>query len=57
MARETRSANRFASTSTVTVTLNDVNDNAPVFSDPPYTATVRENSDVGTLIETITVRL
>ena len=38
---------------TITIIIDDVNDNSPKFREPFYSSTVRENSDVGTMITTI----
>lgn len=37
-------------TATVQVTISDVNDNAPQFTSPSYTASLREDSAVGTTL-------
>ncbi|XP_061090060.1 protocadherin alpha-8-like [Conger conger] len=42
-----------SSTSVITVHVSDVNDNAPQFSDPVITVYVKENSQVGSVIYTI----
>ena len=42
------------STVTVTVTIIDENDNAPIFEGTPYTSTLRENTAPG--VEVIVVR-
>jgi hypothetical protein len=39
----------------VTVTVNDVNDNAPVFDQALYSATVVENKPIGTGVLVVTV--
>ncbi|XP_028816305.1 cadherin-related family member 2 isoform X2 [Denticeps clupeoides] len=44
----------FRSTATVTITINDINDNRPTFENDTYTEMVKEHSPVGTLIATIT---
>ncbi|XP_062870545.1 protocadherin alpha-8-like [Trichomycterus rosablanca] len=43
-----------SSSSIITVHVSDVNDNAPVFSSPIVTISVKENSPVGVLLATIT---
>ena len=40
----------------VTVNLQDVNDNPPVFAEDVYTASVKESATTGTPVITITVR-
>ena len=39
----------------VSVSVEDVNDNAPEFEQPPYIGTVLENSPVGTVVLNVTV--
>uniref|UniRef100_UPI003AAA5CF7 protocadherin alpha-3-like n=1 Tax=Centroberyx gerrardi TaxID=166262 RepID=UPI003AAA5CF7 len=43
-----------SSTSVITVHVSDVNDNAPLFSEPLIHVYVKENSQVGTIIKTVT---
>ncbi|XP_071380369.1 protocadherin alpha-3-like [Centroberyx affinis] len=43
-----------SSTSIITVQVSDVNDNAPLFSEPLINVYVKENSQVGTIIKTVT---
>jgi len=38
----------------IQVRVTDMNDNAPFFSDRTYTARVPENTDVGTIVMTVT---
>lgn len=45
---------RLSSTCTVTVEVTDVNDNAPMFEHPTYTATVNESALPGTVVTIIT---
>ncbi|XP_061090059.1 protocadherin alpha-8-like [Conger conger] len=42
-----------SSTSVITVHVSDVNDNAPQFSEPVITVYVKENSQVGSVIDTV----
>uniref|UniRef100_A0A3Q3IMZ7 Cadherin domain-containing protein n=1 Tax=Monopterus albus TaxID=43700 RepID=A0A3Q3IMZ7_MONAL len=42
-----------SSTSVITVHISDVNDNSPHFSEPVVNVYVRENSDVGLIIKTV----
>ena len=44
---------RQMASTTITIIIDDVNDNSPKFREPFYISTVRENSDVGTMITTI----
>ena len=44
---------RQMSFTTITIIVNDVNDNSPEFREPFYFSTVRENSDFGFMIATI----
>mgnify|MGYP001546800505 CR=1 FL=1 len=55
VAREERSPQKQSSTATVTITLQDLNDNTPRFAQASYSTSVRENREVGSVIETITV--
>ncbi|KAJ2947229.1 hypothetical protein O0L34_g16939 [Tuta absoluta] len=50
IAEELHTSPRLSSKASVTITLTDVNDNAPQFSDGPYTATVAENAPAGTWV-------
>uniref|UniRef100_A0A4W6BUW1 Cadherin domain-containing protein n=1 Tax=Lates calcarifer TaxID=8187 RepID=A0A4W6BUW1_LATCA len=43
-----------SNTSTITVYVSDVNDNAPYFPEPVINVYVKENSKVGTVIKTVT---
>ncbi|XP_024919217.1 protocadherin alpha-8-like isoform X2 [Cynoglossus semilaevis] len=43
-----------SSTAVVTVQVSDVNDNAPIFSEPLINVYVKENSPVGAVIKTVT---
>ena len=38
---------------TITIIVNDVNDNSPEFQESFYSSSVRENSDIGFMIATI----
>ena len=44
--------NPMSSTVPLHITVRDVNDNAPVFEDNPIVVTVRENTEVGTVVNT-----
>ena len=44
---------RQMASTTITIIIDDVNDNSPKFRELFYSSTVRENSDVGTMITTI----
>ncbi|KAI5635157.1 cadherin domain-containing protein [Phthorimaea operculella] len=50
IAEELHTSPRLSSKASVTITLTDVNDNAPQFSDGPYTASVAENAPAGTWV-------
>ncbi|XP_074114366.1 cadherin 87A [Cotesia typhae] len=53
IASEDKTASKFSSTATVTVTIKDMNDNAPSFNSATYSATVSETAAPGTNIATI----
>ncbi|KAK0157779.1 hypothetical protein PV328_011474 [Microctonus aethiopoides] len=53
IAEEVDPTTKFSSTATVTVTIADVNDNAPSFNSPTYTALVSETAAPGTSVATI----
>uniref|UniRef100_T1L1Z0 Cadherin domain-containing protein n=1 Tax=Tetranychus urticae TaxID=32264 RepID=T1L1Z0_TETUR len=52
-ATEAFTKERLSSTSTVTVMIEDVNDNQPIFEEEMYTGTVLEDALAGTIIRTI----
>ncbi|XP_078578476.1 cadherin-related family member 1-like isoform X1 [Branchiostoma floridae x Branchiostoma japonicum] len=54
IAREDLAAEHYSSNATVLVTLEDTNDNSPVFSQSKYDLSVAENSPDGTVVGTIT---
>eukprot|EP00058_Branchiostoma_floridae_P001616 XP_002587104.1 hypothetical protein BRAFLDRAFT_130106 [Branchiostoma floridae] len=54
IAREDLAAEHYNSTATVLVTLEDTNDNSPVFNQSKYDLSVAENSPDGTAVGTIT---
>ncbi|XP_035669276.1 cadherin-23-like isoform X2 [Branchiostoma floridae] len=54
IAREDLAAEHYNSTATVLVTLEDTNDNSPVFNQSKYDLSVAENSPDGTVVGTIT---
>ena len=56
VAEELHTNPKLSSTATVTVGITDVNDNAPSFSNPSYTAIVSETARAGTPVTTITAR-
>ncbi|XP_061755810.1 protocadherin gamma-A5-like isoform X8 [Nerophis ophidion] len=45
---------RMSGTMLIHITVLDANDNAPIFTQPTYKATVTENSPVGTIVATVT---
>lgn len=45
----------FVSTATVTIKVNDINDNIPVFEKDAYNLAVPEHCENGIILETITV--
>ncbi|XP_050394981.1 cadherin-23 isoform X6 [Patella vulgata] len=53
VAREVDTVEKRSSTATVTVTVEDMNDNAPVFPNETYVVRVKENTDINTVIQTI----
>jgi len=56
VARETNTEKKLSSTATVTVQVQDLNDNSPRFDKDSYTAIVSENAPQGTEVVTITAR-
>lgn len=56
VARELHTKEKLSSTATITVTVTDINDNAPVFDQESYTATISEMSLPGTLVATIVAK-
>lgn len=54
IAEELYTTPRLSSTATVTVTVTDVNDNAPAFKHVTYSAVVSEQATPGTHVLTIT---
>ncbi|KAJ8670760.1 hypothetical protein QAD02_002019 [Eretmocerus hayati] len=56
VAEELHTNPKLSSTATVTVGITDVNDNAPSFSNPSYTAIVSETAGPNTPVTTITAR-
>ncbi|XP_066259350.1 cadherin-87A isoform X1 [Euwallacea similis] len=56
VARELYTEKKLSSTSTITVTVSDVNDNAPSFDQHSYSAVVSEIASSGTLVTTIVAK-
>lgn len=56
MARESETEERLSSTSTVIVTVEDENDNAPFFESESYTLAVPENATENTEIGSVSAR-
>jgi hypothetical protein len=54
VAQETQTERRLSSTATVAVTVEDANDNAPVFAQDAYEARVAEAAGPGTLVAAVT---
>ena len=50
MVVEDKGAEPLRNTSTVVVNITDLNDQAPIFSQPVYTVTLLENSSPGTIL-------
>ena len=44
---------RQVASTTIAIIVDDINDNSPKFKAPFYSSSVRENSDIGTVITTI----
>lgn len=53
IARELFTKEKLSSTATITVTVTDINDNAPTFDQESYSATISEMAVPGTLVATI----
>ena len=45
----------FVSTATVTIQINDINDNIPEFEEQTYKLSVEEHCENGTIVGTVTV--
>ncbi|XP_076275389.1 cadherin 87A isoform X2 [Rhynchophorus ferrugineus] len=56
VARELYTEQKLSSTATITVSVFDINDNAPVFDQDSYSATVSEVASPGTLVITIVAK-
>ncbi|XP_060802067.1 cadherin-87A [Amyelois transitella] len=53
IAEELHTSPRLSSKASVTISLTDVNDNAPIFSDDPYSAAVAEGAPAGTRVTVV----
>ncbi|KAK9891762.1 hypothetical protein WA026_016560 [Henosepilachna vigintioctopunctata] len=56
IAREILTEEKLSSTATITVTVTDVNDHSPTFTQEEYSTTISETGSPGTLVTTITAR-
>lgn len=56
IAKELHTAEMLSSTATITVTVVDINDNAPNFDQESYSATISEMATPGTLVSTIVAK-
>lgn len=56
IAREIFTEEKLSSTATITITVTDINDNAPTFDQESYSATISEMSLPGTLVTTIVAK-
>jgi len=54
VAQETLTKQRLSSTATLVVSVQDVNDNVPVFQDDSYEARVSESASAGSIVTSIT---
>lgn len=50
VARELDTIEKRSNTATVTIEIEDMNDNAPVFSEPDFTLEITENTPAGTSV-------
>ena len=53
IAEELHTSPRLSSKASVTISLTDVNDNAPQFAEEPYSATVAEGAPPGTRVASV----
>ncbi|XP_074032325.1 cadherin 87A [Leptinotarsa decemlineata] len=56
VARELYTNEKLSSTATVTITVADINDNAPIYDQESYTASISEVATPGTLVATIVAK-
>ena len=56
-AAETETAERLTTFALVTITLTDINDNAPYFDQTMYNASVQETATANTPVTTVTVEM
>lgn len=56
VAKELHTQEKLSSTATITVTVQDINDNAPTFDQEGFSATISEMATPGTLVATIVAR-
>lgn len=56
VAKELHTQERLSSTATITITVQDINDNAPSFDQEGYTATISEMATPGSLVATIVAK-
>lgn len=56
VAKELYTAEKLSSTATITVTVQDINDNAPMFEQESYSAIISEMATPGTFVTTIVAK-